>query len=86
MGLITEAADRARKNNPERSRQIEVNLIISDRVTTYLKDIGWTMTDLAKKMNKKTSDISRMLSGRHNITLNAIFKLEIALGIDLIKR
>ena len=46
---------------------------------------GWRSQDLAKAMEKNPSEVSKWLTGMHNLTLKSIVKMEIALGIDLIK-
>ncbi len=45
---------------------------------------GWNEGDLAKAMDKSPSEVTKWLSGMHNLTLKNIIKMEQALGIDLI--
>lgn len=55
------------------------------RITALLEARGWSQKDLAEKMGKKPSEISKWLNGTHNLTLRSIAKLEIELGEDLIQ-
>ena len=50
------------------------------RVNQLLKEKGLTQKDLADKMKKKPSEISKWLNGEHNFTLRSIAKLEAELG------
>jgi len=63
---------------------IEKNLAITEKVRIALEKKGWSKNQLADAMGKKPSEVSKWLSGMHNITLKSIIKMEIALGIDLI--
>lgn len=54
------------------------------RVYQILKDKGWTQKDLARKLGKTPSEISKWLSGRHNFTLKSIAKLEAELGSEIV--
>ena len=44
-----------------------------------------TQKDFAKLMGKQESEISKWLSGRHNFTLKTIVKIELELGVKLLK-
>lgn len=56
-----------------------------DRVYFLLEQKGWTQRDLADKMGKRESEISKLLSGVHNITLKTLAKLEAAFGEPVIR-
>lgn len=70
--------------NPEIERYVEKNLAITEKVRLVLEQKGWKAQDLAKAMDKSPSEVSKWLTGMHNLTLKSITKMEIALGIDLI--
>ncbi len=53
-------------------------------VSEKLKDTGMTQRELAEKVGKKESYISRILSGNATPTLKTIAELEVALGEDVI--
>lgn len=50
------------------------------RVNQLLKEKNFTQKDLAEKMEKNPSEISKWLGGNHNFTLKSIAKLEAELG------
>lgn len=68
---------------PETRRYVRINMAIASRVTNLLKSKGWTQKDLAKATGKSESEISKWLSGMHNLTLKSIALLETALGADI---
>ena len=70
--------------NPETERYVEKNLAITEKVRLTLDQKGWKDLDLAKAMSKSPSEVSKWLTGMHNLTLKSITKMEIALGVDLI--
>lgn len=63
---------------------INKNLDITEQIYAYLAEKGWSQSDLAEKLGKKNSEISKWLSGTHNLTLKSITKLETMLGKDII--
>lgn len=70
--------------DPEIEAYVEKNLEISERVHHILEEKGWTQADLAKAMEKSTSEVSKWLTGLHNLTLKSIVKMEMALGQKII--
>ncbi|MEY3442571.1 MAG: hypothetical protein RLZZ519_852 [Bacteroidota bacterium] len=58
-------------------------------IAIYVKEIldqkGWNQRDLAEKLGKRESEISRLLSGDHNMTLETIAKYEAALETPLLQ-
>lgn len=54
------------------------------RVHELIREKGLTQQELAEKMGKKPSEISKWLSGEHNITLRSLAKLEGELGEPII--
>ncbi len=74
----------AEHGDQEINQFIDKNLDIVDKVHTVLKERGLSKADFAKLLEKKPSEVSRWLSGMHNLTLKSIIKMELALGIDLV--
>lgn len=54
------------------------------RVHQLLRDKGWTQKDLAGRLEKTPSEVSKWLSGDHNFTLRSLAKLEAELGAEII--
>ena len=72
------------KSKPENERFISKNLDISREVYNILKDKNLTQKDFAKELGKNESEISKWLSGLHNLTLKSIAKMEAILDTDII--
>jgi ribosome-binding protein aMBF1 (putative translation factor) len=69
--------------DPEIDKFVEKNLAITEKVRLALEAKGWNKGDLANAMDKNPSEVTKWLSGMHNLTLKSIIKMEQALGIDL---
>ena len=65
-------------------RFVDKNLDISQQVYALLEEKGWTQKEFAKKLKKSDAEISKWLSGNHNLTLRSIAKMEAILGSDVI--
>lgn len=70
--------------DPEIERFIEKNLAITEKVRIALEEKGWTQSDFAQQLGKRPSEVTKWLSGMHNLTLKSIIKMESVLGIDLL--
>lgn len=70
--------------NPEIDKMIEKNLAITAKVAAILEERNISQKEFAKSLNKKPSEVSKWLTGLHNLTLKSITKMEVALGVDLI--
>ncbi len=69
---------------PEAVSFVDHSFAIADQIRLVLRQQGLTQRDLATRLDKKESEVSRMLSGMHNFTLRTIARLEAALGAKLI--
>lgn len=63
---------------------VDKNLDISQQVFALLEEKGWNQTDLARALGKSNAEVSKWLSGTHNLTLRSIAKMEAVLGADII--
>ena len=54
------------------------------RVHQLLREKGWTQKELAGKMDKTPSEISKWLNGDHNFTMRSLAKLQAELGAEII--
>ncbi|MBW6533746.1 MAG: helix-turn-helix transcriptional regulator [Mariniphaga sp.] len=72
------------KIQPENRIFVKKNLAISTQVEALRKDKGWSQKELAKQLGKTESEVSRMLSGLHNLTLKSLAKLEAVLGSEIV--
>ena len=57
---------------------------IAERISEILKAKGLTQKDFARLLNKRDSEISKWLTGRHNFTTQTIARIETALDSKLI--
>ncbi|HWK05942.1 MAG TPA: helix-turn-helix transcriptional regulator [Puia sp.] len=79
-------AEMLAKVEPEDRQFVQKNLAISYQVRAILDNHPTihSQKDLAEAMGKEPSEISKWLSGLHNIGLENITKMEVALGQDII--
>jgi transcriptional regulator with XRE-family HTH domain len=70
--------------DPNNLQFVDKNLEITEKVYAIMKKKGISQKELAEKMGEKPSEISKYLSGMHNLTLRSITKMEVALGEDII--
>lgn len=78
--------DRIRnRTKPETRRYVQKNLAIVAEVSRLMKEKGWTQKILAKKLGKTESEVSKWLSGLHNLTLKSMTKLEVVLESTLLE-
>lgn len=59
-------------------------LDVADRIQEVLEQKGMSQKDLAIAMHKSESEISKWLSGTHNLELKTIVRIEEALGEDIL--
>ena len=71
--------------SPEMKLQMEMSVAIANRIYDILKARGMSQKDFAQLMGKTETEISRWLSGTHNLTLATICKISSALGEDVVK-
>ena len=71
--------------SPDVKKQLEISVSIANRVYDILEKKGMTQKDLAKLLGKTETEVSRWLSGTHNLTIATIAKISVALGEDIIK-
>lgn len=70
------------------NEKLDMSLRISDNIEEYLKQRGMSQKDLAEKMNKRPSEISKWMRGTHNFTIYTLYDISKVLDvrvIDLIK-
>ncbi len=68
----------------EQKAEFDLSFGIAERISEMLKAKGLTQKDFARLLNKRDSEISKWLTGRHNFTTQTIARIETALGSKLI--
>ena len=71
--------------SPEMKLQMEMSVSIANRIYEILEAKGMTQKDLAKRLGKTETEVSRWLSGTHNLTLSTICKISAALGDPILQ-
>ena len=64
--------------------EFNLSFEIADRIDAVLKHKGMSQKDLALKMGKRESEISKWLTGRHNFTTNTLADISLALNEQII--
>ncbi len=72
------------KVTPEHRAFAALNLDIIDQIHEILNEKNWTQRQLSEAMGKRESEISKLLSGAHNLSLQTIAKISVALGETII--
>lgn len=68
----------------EQRAEFDLSFGIAERLDTLLKQRGITQHELAVRLGKRDSEVSKWLTGRHNFTTNTIARIEMAIGEKLI--
>ena len=71
--------------SPEMKLQMELSVAIANRIYEILEAKGMSQKDFAHLMGKTETEVSRWLSGTHNLTMSTICKISAALGEDVIR-
>ena len=64
--------------------QVETGVAIANRVYDILEKRSMSQKDFAKLIGKTETEVSRWLSGTHNLTLATICKISVALNEKII--
>jgi len=81
----TTVIDRLRaRSKPENRRFVHKNVDIAQQVRAILKEKNMTQEDLARLLEKQPSEVSKLICGLHNLTLESITKMEAVLDADII--
>ena len=71
--------------SPEMKLQMELSVAIANRIYNILEAKGMSQKEFARLMGKTETEVSRWLSGTHNLTMATICKISAALGEDIIR-
>lgn len=71
--------------SPEIKTELQLSASIIARIDTILKEKNMSQLDLARKLGKSETVVSRWTTGFPNLTLRSIAQLSVALGEPLIK-
>lgn len=71
--------------SPEMKLQMELSVAIANRIYEILEAKGMSQKDFARLMGKTETEVSRWLSGTHNLTMATICKISSALDADVVE-
>ena len=69
---------------PALKMQMELSVAIANRIYDILEEKDMSQKEFARLMGKTETEVSRWLSGTHNLTLATLCKISVALGEDII--
>ena len=69
----------------EQRAEFDLSYGIAERLDAVLKEKGITQHELAQRMGKRDSEVSKWLTGRHNFTTETIARIEVAIGRKIIR-
>ena len=75
---MSKVLERIRNRIPSfKKRMMEISFDISAQIYEYMKkENNMSQKELAKRLNKKESEVSKWLTGGHNFTIETIAKIE----------
>ncbi|AUD04056.1 helix-turn-helix domain-containing protein [Spirosoma pollinicola] len=80
-----DAFDRITARTPNETRRLVTKMLdVADRIHAILEQKGMSQKDLAVALHKSESEISKWVSGTHNLELKTIVRIEEALGEDIL--
>lgn len=69
---------------PEIREDIDFSIALVNRIFDILEEKEITQRDLAKRLGKSETEISRWMQGTHNFTMATVKKIEKALGAPIL--
>lgn len=70
--------------DPKIEKQVELRMKLAAKIDEARKKMGLNKTQLAQKLSKKPSEITKWLSGTHNFTIDTLSDIQQLLGIELV--
>lgn len=64
---------------------MDLSVQIANRIYEIMEDKGLSQKDIAHLLGKTETEVSRWLSGTHNMTMATLAKISLALGTDIIR-
>ena len=76
---------RKRYLTPKIQKQVDLQVMIANRIYDLLRQKNMTQKELAQRLGKTETEVSRWLCGTHNMTMATLAKIAVALDDDLIQ-
>ncbi len=68
---------------PLEMEQTKVKMQLAARIEDFMRAKGWNKSQLAEKVGKNPSEITKWFSGTHNFTTDVLTEIAFALGVEL---
>lgn len=65
-------------------KQMELSVAIANRIYDLLEQRGLSQKEFARMLGKTETEVSRWLSGMHNLTIGTIAKISAVLEEDIV--
>src|SRR6266508_326111 len=83
--MVSEVFKRIKARIPSfKRRMARISLDIASQIYEYMKEQNMSQRELANKLGKSESEISKWLSGSHNFTIETVAKVEDVLNEDIL--
>jgi transcriptional regulator with XRE-family HTH domain len=70
--------------DPKLEKQVELRMKLAVKIDKARKKMGLSKTQLAHRLSKKPSEITKWLGGTHNFTIDTLSDIQQLLGIELV--
>lgn len=87
LRLVSEDNSETLQKNRERIKNramLRASRQIAQKVLARLDALGWTQKQLAAALQVSPQQVSKILSGKENLTLDTLVRLQAALNISLL--
>ena len=71
--------------SPEMKMRMEMSVAIANRIYDILEKKNMTQKEFARQLGKTETEVSRWLSGTHNLTMATLCKISYVLGEDIVR-
>jgi transcriptional regulator with XRE-family HTH domain len=71
------------ESTPLEAMQTKNKLIVASRIAQVLEEREWNKSELAERLQKHPSEVTKWLSGTHNFTLDVLSVVCDALGLEI---
>lgn len=78
-----EVRDALKRNKQLNYEKIASKMRVSAKIADAMSAQNISKVDLAKKMRKSPSEVTKWLSGTHNFTIDSLQEISLALGVDI---
>jgi len=68
---------------PLQKERTKYRMLIAARIDDYLQEAGINKTELARRLSKNPSEITKWLSGTHNFTIDTLTEIAFELKVSI---